>query len=148
MAVQVKVSGIDILLKDLDNYSKKVTKEVAEEIVEWGARTKSAAKRDVRKDTLALHNTIRTELTNNGLTLEVKAGGIDNVNYAPYIEFGTGVGVDQTFLSEYGLTKYAGDFKGNQPPFYPIPAKSFLFRNGREEFEKTLKNIKELLKQT
>lgn len=148
MAVQVKVSGIDILLKDLDNYSKKVTKGVAEEIVEWGARTKSAAKRDVRKDTLALHNTIRTELTNNGLTLEVKAGGIDNVNYAPYIEFGTGVGVDQTFLSEYGLTKYAGDFKGNQPPFYPIPAKSFLFRNGREEFEKTLKNIKELLKQT
>jgi hypothetical protein len=148
MAAQVKISGVDILLKDLDNYSKKVTKGVAEEIVDWGARTKSAAKRDVRKDTWALHNTIRTELTNNGLTLEVKAGGIDGVNYAPFIEFGTGVGVDQTFLSEYGLTKYASDFKGNQPPFYPIPAKSFLFRNGREEFEKTLKNIKELLKQT
>jgi hypothetical protein len=148
MAVQVKVSGINIVLQDLDKYSKEVQQGVAEEIVKWGERTKSAAKRDVRKDTLALHNTIRTELTNKGLTLEVKAGGINNVNYAPFIEFGTGVGVDESFLSEYGLIEYASDFKGSRPPFYPIPAKSFLFRNGREEFQKTLENIKKLLQQT
>ena len=148
MAVQVKISGVDILLKDLDNYSKKVTKSVAEEIVDWGARTKSAARIDVRYKTGKLQGTIRTELTNNGLTLEVKAGGIDSVNYAPYIEFGTGVGVSQSFLQEYGLIEYASDFIGDQEPFYPIPAKSFLFKNGREEFDKTLKNIKELLKQT
>lgn len=148
MAAQVKISGVDILLKDLDKYSKKVTKEVAEEIVDWGERTKSAARRDVRYKTGKLQGTIRTELTNNGLTLEVKAGGINGVNYAPYIEFGTGVGVDDKFLSEYGLTEYAIDFKGAGDPIFPIPAKSFLFRNGREEFEKTLKNIKELLQQT
>lgn len=148
MAVRVKIDGINILLKDIDKYSKQVTQGVAQEIVDWGERTMSAAKRDVRKDTWELHNTIRTVLTNKGLTLEVKAGGINGVNYAPFIEFGTGVGVDESFLSEYGLTSYAGDFKGNQPPFYPIPAKSFLFRNGREEFEKTLVNIKKLLQQT
>jgi len=148
MAAQVKVVGVDAFLRDLNKYFKEVEKNTTEEMVQWSVRTKSAAQRDVRKDTLALHNTIRSEITNNGLTVEVKAGGINDVNYAPYIEFGTGVGVDQTFLQEYGLTKYAGDFKGNQPPFYPIPAKSFLFRNGREEFEKSVKNIIKLLKQT
>jgi len=148
MAVQVKVVGVDSFLRDLNKYFKEVEKNTTEEMVQWSVRTKSAAQRDVRKDTLALHNTIRSEITNNGLTVEVKAGGINDVNYAPYIEFGTGVGVDQTFLQEYGLTKYASDFKGNQPPFYPIPAKSFLFRNGREEFYKSVKNIIKLLQQT
>ena len=148
MAVQVKVVGVDAFLRDLNKYFKEVEKNTTEEMVQWSVRTKSAAQRDVRKDTLALHNTIRSEVTNNGLTVEVKAGGINDVNYAPYIEFGTGVGVDQTFLQEYGLTEYAWDFKGNQPPFYPIPAKSFLFRNGREEFYKSVKNIIKLLKQT
>ena len=148
MAVQVKVSGINILLSDLDNYSKEVQQGVLKEIREWSVRTESDANRDVPVDTGALKSTIRTSSENNGLTWIVSAGGINNVNYAPYIEFGTGVGVSQSFLQEYGLVKYASDFKGNQPPFYPIPANSFLFKNARIEFEKTLKNIKKLLQQT
>ena len=148
MAVQVKVSGIDILLKDLDQYSKDVKQGVLDEIREWSVRTEADAQRDVPVKTGDLKGTIRTASENNGLTWIVKAGGIDDVNYAPFIEFGTGVRVDKSFLQEYGLVSYALQFKGNQPPFYPIPAKSFLFRNGREEFEKTLKNIKELLQQT
>ena len=148
MAVQVKVSGIDILLSDLDNYSKEVQQGVLKEIREWSVRTESDANRDVPVDTGALKSTIRTSSENNGLTWIVSAGGINNVNYAPYIEFGTGVGVSQSFLQEYGLVKYASDFKGNQAPFYPIPANSFLFKNARIEFEKTLANIKKLIQQT
>lgn len=148
MAVQVKVSGLDAFLKDLNNYFKEVEKNTTEEMVQWSLRTKSAAQRDVRYRLGDLHDTIRSEVTNNGLTVEVKAGGINDVNYAPYIEFGTGVGVSDSFLSEYGLTEYAMDFKGAGDPIFPIPAKSFLFRNGREEFEKSVKNIIKLLQQT
>lgn len=148
MAVQVKVSGVDILLKDLDQYSKDVQQGVLKEIRDWSVRTEADAKRDVPVDTGALKSTIRSVVSQNGLTWIVKAGGINNVDYAPYIEFGTGVGVSQSFLQEYGLVKYASDFKGNQPPFYPIPANSFLFKNARIEFEKTLANIKKLLQQT
>ena len=148
MAVQVKVSGINILLSNLDNYSKEVKQGVLKEIRDWSVRTETDAQRDVPVDTGALKSTIRTSSENNGLTWIVKAGGINNVNYAPYIEFGTGVGVSQSFLQEYGLVKYASDFKGNQPPFYPIPANSFLFKNARIEFEKALANIKKLLQQT
>jgi len=148
MAVQVKVSGVDAFLRDLNKYFKEVEKNTTEEMVQWSVRTKSAAQRDVRYRLGDLHDTIRSEVTNNGLTVEVKAGGINDVNYAPYIEFGTGVGVSDSFLSEYGLTEYAMDFKGAGDPIFPIPAKSFLFRNGREEFEKSVKNIIKLLQQT
>ena len=148
MAVQVKVSGVNILLQDLDKYSKEVQQGVLKEVRGWAERTEADAQRDVPVDTGALKSTIRSVVSQNGLTWIVKAGGINGVNYAPYIEFGTGVGVNKSFLQEYGLVKYALDFKGNQPPFYPIPANSFLFKNARIEFEKTLANIKKLLQQT
>lgn len=148
MAVQVKVSGVDILLKDLDQYSKDVKQGVLDEIREWSVRTEADAQRDVPVKTGDLKGTIRTASENNGLTWIVKAGGIDDVNYAPFIEFGTGVRVDKSFLQEYGLVSYALQFKGNQPPFYPLPSRSFLYKNARIEFEKTLKNIKKLLQQT
>ena len=148
MAVQVKVSGIDILLKDLDQYSKDVKQGVLDEIREWSVRTEADAQRDVPVDTGALKSTIRSVVSQNGLTWIVKAGGINNVDYAPYIEFGTGVGVNESFLQEYGLVQYASQFRGNQPPFFPLPARSYLYRNARIEFDKTLANIKKLLQQT
>jgi hypothetical protein len=145
MAVQVKVSGINILLKDLDQYSEKVQAGIYKEVRDWAERTEADAKRDVAYDTGALQSTIRSVVSNNGLTWIVKAGGIRGVNYAPYIEFGTGTGVDQSFLQEYGLVKYASDFIGNQEPNKPLPERSFLYKNARLEFQKTLANIKKLL---
>lgn len=149
MAVQVKVSGINIVLQDLDKYSKEVTQGVLKEVKDWSERTEAAAKRDVPIGlTGNLQKSIGTKSENNGLTWIVKAGGTPKVNYAPFIEFGTGVNVDKSFLQEYGLADYALQFQGNQPPFFPLPSRSFLYKNGRTEFEKTLANIKKILQQT
>jgi hypothetical protein len=145
MAVQVKVSGINILLKDLDQYSEQVQVGIYKEVRDWAERTEADAKRDVPVKTSALKGTIRSVVSNNGLTWIVKAGGINEVNYAPFVEFGTGTSVDQGFLQEYGLVEYARQFKGKQDPFVPLPARSFLYKNARLEFEKTLANIKKLL---
>jgi hypothetical protein len=145
MAVQVKVSGINILLKDLDQYSEKVQQGIYKEVKNWAERTEADAKRDVPYKTGDLQGTIRSVVSNNGLTWIVKAGGINNVNYAPFIEFGTGVNVDKSFLQEYGLVEYARQFKGKQDPFFPLPSRSYLYKNARLEFEKTLANIKKLL---
>jgi hypothetical protein len=145
MAVQVKVSGINILLKDLDQYSKDVQVGIYKEVKNWAERTEADAKRDVPYKTGDLQGTIRSVVSNNGLTWIVKAGGINNVNYAPFIEFGTGVNVDKSFLQEYGLVEYARQFKGKQDPFFPLPSRSYLYKNARLEFEKTLANIKKLL---
>jgi len=145
MAVQVKVSGIDILLKDLDQYSKDIQAGIYKEVRDWAERTENAARNKVPVDTGALKGTIRSVVSQNGLTWIVKAGGINGVNYAPYIEFGTGAGVDDTFLQEFGLVEYARQFKGKQDPFFPLPSRSYLYKNARLEFEKTLANIKKLL---
>ena len=145
MAVQVKVSGINILLKDLDQYSLDIQAGIYKEVRDWAERTEADAKRDVPYKTGDLQGTIRSVVSNNGLTWIVKAGGINNVNYAPFIEFGTGARVDQAFLQEYGLVKYASDFIGNQEPNKPLPERSFLYKNARLEFQKTLANIKKLL---
>jgi hypothetical protein len=145
MAVQVKVSGINILLQDLDKYSEQVQVAIYKEVKGWADRTEADAQRDVPVDTGALKGTIRSVVSNNGLTWIVKAGGINNVNYAPFIEFGTGARVDNSFLQQYGLVEYASQFKGTQDPFYPLPSRSYLYKNARLEFQKTLANIKKLL---
>jgi HK97 gp10 family phage protein len=148
MAVRVRLQGINILVQALDDYSKEVKNLVYDETREWAERTENAAQRDVPVDTGNLKSTIRTESENNGLTWIVKAGGINNVDYAPYIEFGTGARVNQSFLEEYGLSAYAMQFTGEQEPFVALPERSYLFRNARTEFEKTLENIKKILEQT
>jgi hypothetical protein len=145
MAVQVKLQGIKILLQALDDYSENVKEGMLNETREWAIRTEAAAKRDVPVDTSALQKSIRTESENNGLTWVVKAGGINNVDYAPYIEFGTGSKVDHSFLEEYGLSSYAMQFTGEQDPLVALPSRSYLYKNARLEFEKTLANIQKLL---
>lgn len=148
MALRVKVSGINILLQDLDNYSKKVQEGIYNEVREWSERTEAAATRDVPVDTGALKSSIRAVVANNGLTWIVKAGGINNVNYAPYIEFGTGARVNKSFLQEFGLSEYALQFKGRQDPFVALPERSYLYRNARIEYEQAFANIKKLIQQT
>jgi hypothetical protein len=106
MAVQVKVSGINIVLQDLDKYSKKVQKGVYKEVRDWSERTEAAAKRDVPIGlTGNLQKSIGTKSENNGLTWIVKAGGTPKVNYAPFIEFGTGVGVDKSFFTAVRISR-------------------------------------------
>jgi hypothetical protein len=146
MAVQVKVNGIDTLIKNIEQYSEDVQVGILLEIKDWSQRTKADAIRDVPVKTGDLRSTIRTEVSNNGLTWSVIAGDDDlGINYAPYVEFGTGTEVDDKFLQEYGLVNYASQFKGKERAKYPIPANSYLYRNARLEFEKTLANIKKLL---
>jgi hypothetical protein len=148
MALKVNLSGINILIKDIEQYSEKVQVGILKEIKDWADRTESDAQRDVPVDTGALKSTIRTASENNGLTWVVRAGGISGVNYAPFIEFGTGARVDKSFLQQYGLTQYASQFKGKQSPIFALPSRSYLYKNARLEFEKTLQNIQKLLQQT
>lgn len=145
MGIKVSVSGVNLVLSGLDQYSKDAQKLVADEVRDWAERTEAKAKQDVPRDTNALANSIRAVANPNKLSWAVKVGGINGVNYAPYIEFGTGSFVDQNFLQEYGLVQYASQFKGKGVKQVNLPMRSFLYRNARIEFEKTFQNIKRLL---
>lgn len=143
--VQVKVSGVTLLLQGLDKYSDEVQRGVAEEVKDWADRVEVKAKQDVPVDTSALKNSIRSVGNPNRLSWAVKVGGINNVDYAPYVVFGTGSFVDEAFLQQYGLVAYAAQFKGKGERLVNLPMRDFLYRNARTEFEKTFQNIKKLI---
>jgi hypothetical protein len=145
MGIKVKVSGVQAVISGLDQYSNEVQKLVASEIQDWAKRTVADAQRDVPVDTGALKSTIRDVVGADRLTWIVKAGGINGVNYAPYVEFGTGTKVNQTFLQEYGLVSYADDFRGKEIREVNLPMRTFLYANARTEFQKTFENIKKIL---
>jgi hypothetical protein len=145
MSIKVKVSGINLVLSGLDKYSEDVQKLVAEEVKDWADRTEAKAKQDVPVDTGALKSSIRAVGNPNRLSWSVKVGGINGVNYAPYVVFGTGSFVNQSFLQEFGLVQYASQFKGAGIKEVNLPMRDFFFKNARTEFEKTFQNIKKLL---
>lgn len=145
MSIKVKVSGINALISGLDQYSEQIQLKIQDEVKDWANRVEADAKRDTPVDTGALKNSIRAVLGANGLTWIVKVGGINGVNYAPYVVFGTGTGVDEAFLQEFGLVKYASDFKGNGERLVILPMRDFLYRNARTEFQKTFQNIKKII---
>jgi len=96
-------------------------------------------------DTSALKSSIRDVVGSDRLTWIVKVGGINGVNYAPYVVFGTGALVDQSFLQQFGLVQYASQFRGKGEKQVNLPMRDFLYRNARTEFEKTFQNIKKIL---
>lgn len=148
MSIKVKVSGINALLSGLDQYSEQIQLKIQDEVKDWANRVEADAKRDTPVDTGDLKNSIRAVLGANGLTWIVKAGGINSVNYAPYVVFGTGSFVNQAFLQEYGLVQYASQFKGKGERTVNLPMRDFLYRNARTEFEKTFQNIKKIIANT
>lgn len=147
MAVRVKVVGVNIAVQYLETYSKSVQNSLIKEFRGWAEKTLANAQRDVPVKTGDLKKTIRSTPGQNGLSWIVRAGGTNNVDYAPYVEFGTGTGVNQKFLQQFNLVQYASQFRGRKAPIYSLPARSFLYRNARVEFEKTLGNIKKILQQ-
>lgn len=145
MPFNLKISGVNAVLSGLDQFGEDVQKLVQAEVRDWAERTESDAKRDTPVDTGALKNSIRSVLGANGLTWIVKAGGINGVDYAPFIEFGTGAFVDEAFLQQYGLVAYAAQFKGAGIKQVNLPMRTFLYRNAGQELTKTVANIKKLI---
>lgn len=145
MGIKVSVSGVNLLLQGLDQYSNEVQKKVAEEVKDWADRVESKAKQDVPVKTGDLKGSIRAVGNPNRLSWAVKAGGINGVNYAPFVALGTGTFVDQAFLQEYGIVAYAAQFRGKGERLVNLPMRDFFFKNARTEFEKTFQNIKKLL---
>jgi len=145
MSIKVKVTGVNILLQGIDQLEDRLKLAVQDEIKDWADRTKNDAIRDTPVDTGKLKSSIRSVLGANGLTWIVKVGGINGVNYAPYVVFGTGTFVNQNFLQQFNLVQYASQFKGKGERQVNLPMRDFLYRNARLEFDKSLQEIKKII---
>lgn len=145
MSIRIKISGVNGVISGLDKFEKEIQHKISEEVSGWAKRTEEDAKRDVPVDTGALKSSIRSVVGADRTTWIVKAGGINNVDYAPYVAFGTGAFVDEAFLQEFGLVQYAAQFKGRGERLVNLPMRDFLYRNARTEFNKTVTEIKKII---
>ena len=95
----------DKIIRDFEKINDKVVKLVPEMVQVTGTKIQMDAKRDVPRDTSRLHNSIKNYAEDGGLTAVIET----NVEYAPYVEFGTGSMVS----IPSGMNSYASQFRGS-----------------------------------
>ena len=112
--MSIKVQGLDEAIKALSKYGEEVTRDTAKAMNTTMLAVQSKAKLSVRgngtSNTGRLLSSIKTIEANEG---DLVAITYSDVNYAPYVEFGTKTKVDVP----NGLESYAAQFRGNGGSF-------------------------------
>jgi len=104
--IYFSINGINEVIKDLKMMSEGINNKVVGELHSSALRIQSEAKKKVPVNMGTLRNSIQlTENINKG-TLVYEIGS--KLNYAPYMEFGTGGKVS----IPSGYNDFAGQFKG------------------------------------
>jgi len=133
--MSIKVKGIKQAVEALDDYKDTKTKQLEKATQRATVDVDRKAKKNVPVDTGRLKTSIhRTTNKLNGTVFT-------NVEYAPYIEFGTGSMVDVP----KGLESYAQQFKGKGVKQVNMPAQPFLFPAWEVVRPDYIKEIKDIL---
>ena len=115
----IKVNGLDSITRKFQQAPDTMTVQAANIIYETAKQLENRAKARVPVDTGALRTSIRATKLSNGSSM-VKAGlpNVSNakghlINYAGYVEFGTGQQPNFSYnrLDNANLLAYAGEFK-------------------------------------
>ena len=141
-------AGIKINQSDLAKLNKKLAmlqkfskKELSSEIGRGAMEIVGRAKQSAAKDTGALRQSINAEASRKGVDV------IANIDYAPYIEFGTGSQVSLADMKELGIPdSYAAQFKGDGIREVNLPPRPFFFSSARVGFNNMLKRVNKKLK--
>lgn len=133
--MSIRVTGIKNALSALEDYKDTKTEQLEKATQKATINVQRGAKQNVPVDTGRLRSSIHR--TTNRLNGTVHT----NVEYAPYIEFGTGSEVD---VPE-GLEDYALQFKGDGKRQVNMPAQPYLFPAWEKERPKYIKEVKKIL---
>lgn len=141
----MKVSGLYRVKLNLDLKSAEVVRDVKAELEGTGRQIEYKAKQAAESslDMGTLKQSIFYEPTNNGLGAKITANamsgdGDNRVNYAPFIEFGTGGLVN----IPKGYEKTAAQFKGKGIRQINLPARPFLIPTTKSELRKMIIRLK------
>jgi HK97 gp10 family phage protein len=94
MAIKLEVRGLTGFVANLHAFDRAVGKRVRDAVRDAGKDVESLAKQLAPVDTGALRASIRTEYSEGGLTFRTGS----DLDYAPFVEFGTAVSPAQPFL--------------------------------------------------
>ena len=136
MNLELKTFDNKAILKGLKDYKLTVDKFVKDGVKDWAEETESGAKRDVPVRTGELKNNIYGEVED----YKADVGVSDAIDYAPYVEFGTGTKVDVPT----GLEAYALQFKSPNEHNVNLPARPYLFSNARTAYARFIDKLKRL----
>lgn len=138
--VHTEITGMNELLRFLKKYDQKVQQGVENALKGSALNVARQATKNERMVVKYDRGGLGTSIQPNYLSpLDIEV--VANKEYAPYVEFGTGMLVDVPV----GLEDYAMTFKGKGIREVNLPARPYLFPAYFEEVPKLTKKIKDIL---
>jgi phage gpG-like protein len=133
--IDVKISGNQAIINRLRELSSQAVSVVADEVEATTMDIHRDAVARVPVDTGRLKGSLTPVVLKQGEKVTGEVG--TNVEYAPYVEFGTGgkVNIPQ------GLETYAARFKGKGERQVNLPARPYLFNSFFENVPKMMARI-------
>ncbi len=136
---EISQAEINKAIGKLDLLLKKKRNQVEVVINHHALKIESAAKNRVPTDSGRLKSSIKTEKLG-----ELGRKVYTNVEYAPYVEFGT-YGNVETTISGVDYSSVALPFKRSNGGPGGMPGRSFLFRSFEEARPKIIKDLKKVI---
>lgn len=118
--MNLQIEGLTALLAKLDNLGGNAEKALQDGVDKAARRVKRDAKLLCPVDTGRLRNSIQHKTTKEEGKIEGTV--FTNVEYAPYIEFGTGQKGERTQIEKPEGISYRHDWKGQPPVPFLFPA--------------------------
>ena len=143
MAFTAKITGVDAILRKIQQAPEKVATESIKIINESAKEISNSAKAKVPVKTGILKGSIGFTPYQEGQGASVYA----SAHYAPYVEFGTG---DSFQIPVYpnvnmnDLEEYAASFKRRKRALLGVPHRPFLFNSYSEVLGKMVNRIKKI----
>ena len=131
-AVSIKFKGLSEILAKYSKLPENVEKGIASGINMAAGIVEGSAKRLCPVDTGNLRGSIHIKKYASTDSLEATVG--TNVEYAPYVEFGTGVRGASTNTNPNINVSYSSDHAGQVAQPYLMPA----LRNNKDKIESTI----------
>lgn len=138
--IKLELTGIDKVLKDFDNKSAQLVKEVDTEMAAYCFKVNDIQKTLVPVDKGLLRSSLQVKKEGT-LDYNIRSTGLGS-SYAPYQEFGTGGLVS----IPAGLEDEARQFKGAGIRKVNMKAQPFFYAPAYELWGKFIEKVKDILK--
>lgn len=136
MKMMSNLKGLDELLSNLSGLGGNIESAVEKGLGRGAKKIQANAKLLTPVKTGALRNSIKSQVTNKGGTVEAKV--YTNSEYAPYVEFGTGErGMGSNIERPDGVS-YNPEWKGQTAQPFMTPA--YLHAKNSKEVETEIEN--------
>jgi HK97 gp10 family phage protein len=139
--IRVRIDGLSEAIRDLKEWEQDKIRRTAMQVERSAINIERDAKNAAPVDMGILRSSIAKTVTATDKGRVVSAEVGTNVEYAPFVEFGTGSGVSVPD----GQQEYALQFKGKTGRKRNMPARPFLFPAWEKERPKFVNAMEDIL---